>query len=423
MERIPIAIVGCGGMGGRHLRGIQELYTSPLCNIELVACCDLRRDNAEYLADEAEKRLGRRPLAFTDMARMSSEVPDLQAVDITTSTGAHHVVTAQALELGLHVLCEKPLAVTVRGCNRVMALHAKHPELVLSVAEQFRRDPICRLMKALIDAGAIGDPYMLFDVRASAGNQIIIFPWRHDKNIGGILTDAGVHQVDLMQYYLGPIRDIYAISRRFEPIRYKVPSGSVVSPFYAHWDSEIPDQIEATAEDMLSAVFHFESGVAGQWTSFHAAHGEGFGHMAIYGGEGSLQSHGARNGRPLRLVRDDQGHIEGDAILDLVPDFHLDEITTSLFGADRLASYPYAFPEADRKLVAVEYHELARCILEGQSPEVTPAVGRHALAVCHAALESGVLGRPVTLAEIVAEETGEYERSINEYWGINSKEQ
>jgi len=71
MDKVPLAIVGCGGMGGRHLRGVQELYGSSLCNIELLACCDMRRDNAEYLADEAEKRLGKRPHVFTDMETMT----------------------------------------------------------------------------------------------------------------------------------------------------------------------------------------------------------------------------------------------------------------------------------------------------------------------------------------------------------------
>ncbi len=418
MTRIPIAIVGCGGMGGRHLRGVQEFYGTSRCNIELVACCDIRRDNAEYLADEAEKRLGRRPAVFTDMETMKRALPDLQAVDITTSTGSHHVVTQQALELGLHVQCEKPLAVTVKGCNQVLALHERRPGQVLSVAEQFRRDPICRLMHALIQAGAIGKPYALFDVGASAGNRIIIFPWRHRKEIGGILTDAGVHQVDLMQYYLGDIAQVYGQARLMEPTRYKSSTAISVTEFYTHWDAEIPAQMEANAEDALLSVFTFESGVLGQWTSFNAAHGQPFGWMCVYGGQGSLRSYGARNGHPLELTLDDAGRLEGEAILGLVPDFHLNEITAELFGGDRLASYPHSFPEADRKLVAVEYHELAECVLEGKQPEVTGYVGRRDLAVCHAALESSLLGRPVTVAEIEAEQTGEYERDINAYWRI-----
>ena len=120
MERIPLAIVGCGGMGGRHLLGLKELYESELCNVELVAVCDLRRDNAEYLAGEAEKLLDCRPLIFEDMEKMVAAVPDLQGVDITTDSGSHHAVASAALDLGLHVLCEKPVALTIRGCNLII---------------------------------------------------------------------------------------------------------------------------------------------------------------------------------------------------------------------------------------------------------------------------------------------------------------
>ena len=48
---------------------------------------------------------------------MVREVPDLQAADVTVETGSHHAVAVACLEAGLHVLCEKPLAVTVRGCT------------------------------------------------------------------------------------------------------------------------------------------------------------------------------------------------------------------------------------------------------------------------------------------------------------------
>jgi predicted dehydrogenase len=308
--------------------------------------------------------------------------------------------------------------VTVRGCNMVMELHKQHPKQVLSVAEQFRRDPICRLMKALLEAGAIGAPQAFFALSASSSDKIIIFPWRHLKNIGGILTDAGVHTVDLMQYWMGPVREIYAQARLMEPIRYKSTATTATSPFYEHWTGEIPDQMEATAEDTLLSVLTFESGAVGQWTSFNAAHGEGFGQTVAYGAKGSLRTHGARDGRPLALRVDGLGDVQGDAILDLVPDFHLNAITAALFGSERLASYPFVFPEADRKLVAVEYQEMGECILKGNKPEVDAATGRSALAVCHAALEASVLNRPVTVAEVIAEKTGVYEEDINTYWKV-----
>ena len=416
MERIPLAIVGCGGMGGRHLLGLKELYESELCNVELVAVCDLRRDNAEYLAGEAEKLLDCRPLIFEDMEKMVAAVPDLQGVDITTDSGSHHAVASAAFDLGLHVLCEKPIALTIRGCNLILEAQQRSGK-TLSIAEQFRRDPMCRLVKALIEAGAIGEPRMLFQIGASGGDQIIILPWRHYKHMGGIVVDAGVHTSDLMQYTMGAAREVYARTQQWEPVRYRGERLGVAH-FYEHWLHEVPDLIEATAEDMLVSVISFESGAMGQWTTFMAAHGQGFAQSVIYGSQGSLHPPGARNGRPVTVHLDDGGEISGDAVLELVPDFHLNPTAAHLFGADRLGSYGYSFPEADRKLLAVEYQEFGECVLTGQKPEVDGYVGRKALALVNAALESGVLNRPVTLEEIESEQTSVYETEINEHWGI-----
>src|SRR5258708_15420 len=65
-ERVRLAIVGCGGMGRRHLTGLAELSRTDHCNVDLVAVCDLNRKNAEDLADEAEQYLGTRPRVFSD---------------------------------------------------------------------------------------------------------------------------------------------------------------------------------------------------------------------------------------------------------------------------------------------------------------------------------------------------------------------
>jgi predicted dehydrogenase len=191
-----------------------------------------------------------------------------------------------------------------------------------------------------------------------------------------------------------------------------------VAHFYERWYGEVPDAIEATAEDSLVSIITFESGATGQWTTFMAAHGQGFSQSGIYGSRGSLRSPGARNGRPVMVTLDGGGELSGDAVLDLVPDFCLDEITARLFGGDRLGSYPLSFPEADRKLLAIEYREFGECISTDKHPEVDAYVGRKALALVNAALESGVLNRPVTLEEIESEQTAVYEAEINAHWGI-----
>ncbi len=76
------------------------------------------------------------------------------------------------------------------------------------------------------------------------------------------------------------------------------------------------------------------------------------------------------------------------------------------------------YDDAIRKLLAVEYQEFGECMLTGKAPEVGAYVGRKALALVNAALESSVLNRPVTLEEIEAERTNVYESEINAYWKI-----
>jgi len=417
METLALAIVGCGGMGGRHLLGLKALAESGLNNVTLTAVCDLRRENAEALADDAAELLGYRPEVYGDIETMVRQQPELRAVDITTDVGGHHRVACAAFALGLHVLCEKPLAVTMRAANQILDAADKADRL-LSVAENYRRDPICRLNKALIDAGAIGEPRMLFDISVGGGNRIIILPWRHDRNVGGILLDAGVHNADLMQYYLGPVRQVYARTRRWEPIRYRDDSAGNLTGFYARWAADIPAQIEATAEDSIIAVLDFEGGAQGQWTACYGAHGQGFGQGGIHGSEGSLRPGGARSGRPPSLRRDDDEEVTGAALLSLVPEHRLDEITARLFGGDRLASYDVPFPVADRSLLAIELHEFAQCVLQGRQPEVDGAEGRQALALCYAALESGVVDRPVSVGEVISGSAASYEADINAHWGL-----
>jgi len=414
--KLPVAIIGCGGMGGRHLLGLKELYGSDLCNVELVAVCDLRRDNAEHLADEAEALLGRRPHVFSELDAMAMAIPELQAVSITTEAAAHHPVACAAFGYGWHVLSEKPLALTVRGCNRILAAQQQAGSY-LSVAENYRRDPMSRLTRAILDAGAIGTPQLFMDISASSGNRIVITPWRHKKHMGGMLLDGGVHNADLMLYYLGDIRQVYARTALWERTRYKAEGGGV-SSFYQRWHAEMPDAIEATAEDTLVSVVDFANGTMGQWTQSYAAHGRGFGHKVIYGSQGALIPGGTRNGVSPTLSRDNGEELSGAALLDLVPDFHLDAITSALFGADRLGSYAVPFPEADRKLLAIEFHELAACVLDHHTPEVDGLVGRRAVALCYGALESSQLNRPVTLDEIESEYTGVYEADINAQMGI-----
>ena len=69
---IKLGVIGCGGMGTRHLYGLRELVQTPFCNIELAALCDIRRENAVLAADEAEQLLGVRPEILPTWRRWSA---------------------------------------------------------------------------------------------------------------------------------------------------------------------------------------------------------------------------------------------------------------------------------------------------------------------------------------------------------------
>lgn len=415
-DRIKYAAVGCGGMGRRHLRGMAVLNGSSRCNMELVAVCDLNQDNANFLADEAEQLLGTRPRVYLDIEEMGRDMPDLQAADVTTETGAHHSVTTACLEAGLHVMCEKPLAITVRGCTEAIRT-AERQKRILSVAENFRRDPINRLIRALIDDGAIGTPRLMIETTIGGGNRIIITPWRHMKDGGTITLDEGVHHADILRYYLGEVRAAYGETRLHEKVRHNAklpgPGG-----FYARWSEEFPETIQATGEDALYAHLTFESGAVGQWINDHAGHGKGLSNRIVYGSKGAIECPGDRNGRPVKLYLNGGDVIDDARILEHAPSYRLSPLAAELFGGRRVWTYSFPFNDTDWHILALELYELGECVRTGSDPEVTGEEGRADVALTYAPFEAERLGRPVRLQEVISGKADAYQRDIDAMLGL-----
>lgn len=420
MSKIPLAIVGCGGMGHRHLYGLAELHNAGLSPFELVGACDPVAANAESLADDAAERLGTRPTVVDRMEKL--EELGVVAVDITTTPPYHHSLAVEAVERGWHALVEKPSGLTVRASNRICAAAARTGKIV-SVAENYRRDPMNRLGKALLDAGVIGTPRLMIHNTMGGSNQMLISVWRHQKNQSGVLLDVGVHFADIVEYYLGPVQSVYAQTRLHEPIRHNPAAGreggalSNPAGVYGKWQKHMPGEFEATAEDAAYATLLFESGAVGQYIEDHAAHGAGVWTRQIHGSAGSFDLPNDRSGGLITLHRDGTS-ISDASLLDLVPDFHLEPVTAALFGGERLWGYDFPFAETDRKLIAVEYAELGRAIESGGAVEVDAVQGGRSVAVSYAMLESGVAGRAVTLAEVLNEEIDAYQREIDEELGL-----
>lgn len=420
MNRIPLAIVGCGGMGHRHLFGLAELHRAGLSPFELVVACDPVAENANSLADEAATLLGTRPVVVANYDELSKL--DVAAVDITTTPRFHHMLTVDAVERGWHVMVEKPAGLTVRACN-LMRKAAQQSGKVVSVAENYRRDPINRLAKALLDAGEIGAPrFMLHQSAGGGGNRMLISVWRHQKDQSGVLLDVGVHFADIMEYFLGEITTVYAQTRLHESIRHN-PAGEGKEPtsnpagVYGRWQRAMPAYFEATAEDASYATLLFANGAVGQYLEDHANHGQSIWARQIHGSKGSLDLPNDRTGRPIRLTSSGET-IDDQRLLDRVPDFRLDEATAALFGGDRLWSYNFPFNETDRKLIAVEYADFGGAIAGKHPAEVDIEQGSRSVAVSYAMLESGATGQIVHVQDLLDEKIAVYQRSINESMGI-----
>jgi predicted dehydrogenase len=416
VNAVQLAIVGCGGMGRRHVAGIAELVRAGQPAPELVAVCDLNRQNADELAAEAQTLIGVRPAVFTDAETMVRAIDGLEAAACTTDTASHHKVAADLLDLGLHTLCEKPLALTVRGCNRVIAA-ARRSGKILSVAENFRRDPMNRLVRALLDDGAIGERQLIVETSVRGRDAIAITPWRHQKLTGTITLDAGVHNADIVQYYFGGASSAFGQTRLYERTRHARDTAGP-GGFYEKWAANMPAAIEATGEDATFGLITFANGALGQWIDHHGGHGEPFVHRMVFGTRGSIAAPGDRNGRPLRLVLDDGTDVSDRRVLDYAPSYQLDEAAASLFGDERPWTYNFDFPTTDRKLIALEYAELAACIRGVVAPEVDGAVGLRAVALVYALFESQIAGRPVTIAEVESGAVDSYQREIDLHYGL-----
>jgi predicted dehydrogenase len=424
MKHIPIAMVGAGGMARRQLKGLVSLYQSSFRNIDLVAVYGRTRAKAEMLADEATDLLGQRPQVFTDLHTMANTMPEIQGVTVVTDSGSHHSVANTCLNAGFHVLIEKPLALTIRGCNLVINT-ARSLGKILSVAENYRRDPINRLAKALIYDRAIGDPRMMLESRIGGGNQLFITPWRHQKLSGTVVLDTGVHNADILQFYMGNAQAIYGEGRIYEQVRYAVDrqkTGGVYASwtdFYTKDPNEPVGIIAATGEDALFAYIHFENGTIGQWIFNYAAHCPQEYRRIVYGSKGTMICPGDRNGHPLKLQFGESKTIDNAEILDYAPSYRLSPLAAQLFGEEE-RPWKYEFPYAvvDAKLLALELYEFGECIATGEEPEVTGEVGRRAVALVNAIFESGRLGRAVTFDEVERGAVNAYQREIDEHFQL-----
>jgi predicted dehydrogenase len=179
------------------------------------------------------------------------------------------------------------------------------------------------------------------------------------------------------------------------------------------------DAVQQTAVDTAFGVIRFKSGAIGQLSMTDTSHGQSLGVSTVSGSNGTLFRPRSRSGQSPRVVPGDGSEITGDALLDLVPEFELDDITSTLWdGARRISSYELDFSTIDSKILAFEYLDMVHAAETGGQPEVGPREGMDALALAYALMESGQAGSPVSVEDVAEGRSSMFQDEIDAEMGI-----
>ncbi len=207
-ETIRLGFIGTGDMAATHMNdimGFGELF-------EVRALCDPAPARLDYF----RRRFRCSPDCYDDYRKLL-ERGDLDAVIICSPNQLHTEHACAAFAAGLHVLLQKPMALSIKECNIIIEAAARARK-TLQVGLVYRYSPIFRTMYRLIESGRIGNPGMAwcheFRVPFPVGNGR---EWRYDQAAsGGSLVEKDCHHFDLFQWMLGalPTR-VHAIGGNF----------------------------------------------------------------------------------------------------------------------------------------------------------------------------------------------------------------
>jgi len=227
MEEIRWGIIGCGDVA-EH-KGGPALYNVP--HSRLVAVMSRRAHRAEDFA-----RRHRAERFYTQVDDLLADEA-VNAVYVATPPNVHAELTERAARAGKHVLCEKPMAMTVAECRRMIQACRDHG-VQLIIAYYRRFFPAVVKMKEAVEAGVIGRPLRArtavanyYAPRADGERSWLT---RRGTAGGGFLTDVATHRLDLLAHFLGAVRTVAAFVET------------------QHFDFEV--------DDASSLLMHFENG-------------------------------------------------------------------------------------------------------------------------------------------------------------------
>lgn len=336
LDELRIAVIGAGRIGVVHAENLAHRVRG--ARLVAVTTSDAER------AAEARRRCG--DIAVYSSPDVLLSEAEIDAVVIASSTSAHTANIQACAAAGLHIFCEKPLALNLADCDAAIdAANAAGVTLMVGHVRQFDAGYV--EAKRVIESGEIGRPIVF---RAIAGDQDPPPPAFADPNVsGGLITDAGYHDLYLARWLMAD-----------EVVR-----------AYAEGEALVDPAIGAVG-DVDNAVVNFRFAGGGLGTLF-VSRTTRYGHdvrVEVIGEEGAVHV-GYLRRTPLNvLTRAGVRH-------DVVP--------------DTAARYAEAF--------VAEMQAFVDSVRSGAAPPVTGADSRAALAIGLAATRALREGRPVSLQE------------------------
>jgi predicted dehydrogenase len=274
VKEVRMGLLGCGFMGKCHTNAYKKIpyiYSQAGFAPRLLVLCDqnhqiVQREAARYGYEEFT----------TDWHEMIDD-PRVDVVDNCGPDPVHPEPSIAALQAGKHVICEKPMAVSVDDARRMRDAAQKASGKSMCTFN-YRFMPAVGLAKEMIDSGQLGT---IYHVRANylqmAGHDPSLPPhrawyaaWPHSGGLQGI----GSHAIDQCRFLVGEIKSVSALVRTFNPDR-AIPSAA---------------DPNATADEGTAAVLDFENGAVGVLESSVVATGRrNFLSWEINASKGSLK--------------------------------------------------------------------------------------------------------------------------------------